>query len=271
MVKLSLITATYNRPEKLKNICLPSLLSQHYQNFEWIVVNDGSNRDTREIVCSLKSDFEIKYIETSHIGFCNARNLGLEQSSGELLGFLDDDNYIYASYVKTMLQHFESDPTISMAMPIQDRRRDVYHDGKLIRRGKDFIGPRLDATNRDFVMGNAMFDSNGFIHKRNKSTKFNENLLILADYEYLLRCFSEFGLGAFSLCHKHLIEYIQTTEGIIGKSSWADWLSELNYIWENRSDYKIFSVVEPDLWLPEKITELKQKVTKKEKLPGFSA
>jgi glycosyltransferase involved in cell wall biosynthesis len=270
-MKLSIITATHRRPEQFKNICLPSILSQRCQSFEWVIVNDGEDPITRKIVQSVDAEVSIQYIETPHRGLCASRNLGLEHASGDLVGFLDDDNYLDEAFVSVMLQHFAENPAIAMGMPIQNRRRDVYKNGRLIRRGRDFFGPKPDATNKDLIMGNALFDSNGFVHKRNDKLKFNERLLVLADYEYLLRCFSEFGLGSFSLCQRHLVEYVQTNEGIIGKSCFKDWLKEAEYIWEHRSHYQIFSTVRPSGWLPEKIADLRERIFYQETIPRFSA
>lgn len=268
-MKVSLITATYKRPDKLQQILLPSILSQTQCDFEWILINDGGDRATQNIITSIDSNIEIQYFNIPHSGLCKARNFGLEKATGELVGFIDDDNSIYANFVEKMILFFQQNPAISMAMPIQDRRRDVYHDGILVKRGRDFISPLPSSTDEDFLTGKALFDSNGFIHKRNKHLRFNEKLLILSDYEYLLRCFSEFGLNSFLIYNEHLVEYIQTNEGIIGKSSYQQWLNETEYIWHNRAEYKIFSAIDPALWMLEKMEYLKIKIKNQEKIPGF--
>ena len=269
-MKFSIITATHLRPEKFKQNCLPSILSQTQKDFEWVIVNDGADGQTRKIVESIDSSLTITYIETPHQGLCRARNLGLEQAAGELVGFLDDDNQFYENYVERMLSHFEKNSQISMAMPIQDRRRDLYESGKLVRKGREFIGPHPEATNEDFVRGKGIFDSNGFVHKSHQKIRFNVELLIFSDFEYLLQCFSEWGLGSLLLLKEHLVRYIQTSEGIIGQSKWKDWLREQEYIWHNRSRYEIFSILDPIDWMPQSIESTRKKVQNHEELPGFS-
>ena len=95
-MKVSIITATYNRPEKLSAIALPSLLNQTDKNFEWVVINDGANPQTREIIHTLSLDFPIVYLEIAHpssgFGLCYARNLGIESATKDLISYLDDDN-----------------------------------------------------------------------------------------------------------------------------------------------------------------------------------
>ncbi|MBW4559446.1 MAG: glycosyltransferase family 2 protein [Trichormus sp. ATA11-4-KO1] len=95
-MKLSLITATHKRPNQLQQILLPSILAQTSHDFEWIVINDGSEQETKEIITSINSNIEIKYWETPHIGLCASRNLGLEKAIGKLVGFIDNElEYIW--------------------------------------------------------------------------------------------------------------------------------------------------------------------------------
>ncbi|MDF5723236.1 MAG: glycosyltransferase family 2 protein [Rhizonema sp. PD37] len=95
-MKLSIITATYNRPEKLNTNAIPSLINQTDDNFEWIAVNDGENPETRKIISNLKTNFSLLYVEIKHLssgfGLYHARNAGLEVATGELITYLDDDN-----------------------------------------------------------------------------------------------------------------------------------------------------------------------------------
>jgi len=52
----SLITATHHRPDKLMQVCLPSVLGQTDQNFEWVIVNDGANVPTRGLVAQIQAE-----------------------------------------------------------------------------------------------------------------------------------------------------------------------------------------------------------------------
>jgi len=80
----------------LNAIALPSLINQTDCNFEWVVVNDGGNPETREIVSNLKTNFSLLCVEIKHsstgFGLSRARNAGLEAASCELITYLDDDN-----------------------------------------------------------------------------------------------------------------------------------------------------------------------------------
>ena len=270
-MRISIITATHRRPEKLKDRCQASIVSQTSTDFEWVVVNDGGDPDTKEVVDATPNRVEVRYFEAPHRGLIASRNLGLEEATGELIAFLDDDNVLYEDFVVTMLRLFRQRPEIVMAVPVRRQRRDVYRDGRRVRTGKQFTRPWPDATNEDFVRGstNAWFDSNGFVHRRSDSIRFNPHTLIMSDYEYLLQCFSAWGLGSLLVCREELVDYVQTNEGIIGRSNWGDWLRDLEYIWDHRREYAILDVVDPEPWLREQVEEAREKSLAGEDLPGF--
>ncbi len=89
-VKVSVIIPTYNRAEYIAD-ALRSALSQHYQDFEIVIVDDGSTDGTRDIVAGF-DDPRIRYLLKDNGGVSSARNLGIRESSGEYLAFLDSDD-----------------------------------------------------------------------------------------------------------------------------------------------------------------------------------
>lgn len=270
-MQLSIITATHNRAKQFQEICLPSLLAQSNQNFEWIIINDGACPKTKAIIHQQQFECSMVYLESSHQGLIKARNKGLSVASAPLISFLDDDNALKPTFIEEVLSFFLENPSIKMCNPIRKQRRDIYKEGIRTKIGKEFFRPALDATNTDFVQNNskAWFDSNGFVHRKNDLLQFNPNTLIMSDYEYLLQCFSLWGLDALAILPKELILYIQTNHGIIGQSNFAEWLKEFEYIHQNQAAYAIFKTVAPEPWLRQEIEALKLKVAQDQTLPGF--
>ena len=270
-MRISIITATYNRPEMLRDRCLRSIVSQTSKDLEWVVVNDGGDQRLKEVVEAAPDRLDVKYFEIPHRGPIAARNRGLDEATGDLIAFLDDDNLLYDTFAERMLRHFEDHPEIMMSVPIRRQRRDVYQDGVRVRKGKTITRPWPDATNEDFVKNsfNAWFDSNGFVHRPNEAIRFNSNVLIMSDYEYLLQCFGLWGLESFLVCHEELVDYVQSSEGIVGQSSWEDSWKEMAFIWDGRSRYTIFDVIDPEPWLREQVEEARSKAVSGEELPGF--
>ena len=91
--KVSIIIPVYNVEKYLKE-CIDSVLSQTYINYEIILIDDGSTDKSSKICDDYSAKFSnitVKHIENA--GLSNARNVGINLSSGEYLMFLDSDDY----------------------------------------------------------------------------------------------------------------------------------------------------------------------------------
>lgn len=106
--KVSILIRTYKRPDVLKRT-LSSLRNQTYKNFEIVVVEDGGNT-AEKIVKNDFFDLNITYYPCKKIGRCAAGNLAMEYCVGDLVCFLDDDDYFYPDYLETMVAQFERNP-----------------------------------------------------------------------------------------------------------------------------------------------------------------
>lgn len=94
MCKISVVVPVYNC-EKTLSKCLSSVLNQTFEDFELIIVNDGSP-DNSDTICGefAEKDKRIKYIRRENGGLAHVRNLGLNEAKGEYLYFVDSDDYI---------------------------------------------------------------------------------------------------------------------------------------------------------------------------------
>lgn len=90
-MKVSVIICGYNC-EKTISKSIQSVLNQSYQNFELIVVDDGSSDNTKKQVLSF-NDQRIKYFFQTNKGIASARSLGLKNVSGQYFIYLDSDDY----------------------------------------------------------------------------------------------------------------------------------------------------------------------------------
>jgi len=86
---ISVVIPTYNRAHCLKD-AIDSVLAQTYQNFEIIVVDDGSTDDTMGKLARYKTD--IRYLYQKNGGASAARNLGINEANGKWIAFLDSDD-----------------------------------------------------------------------------------------------------------------------------------------------------------------------------------
>ncbi|MDR3215710.1 MAG: glycosyltransferase [Bacilli bacterium] len=96
-MKITFIIPIYNGM-KFINKCLDSIINQSYDDWEIIIINDGSTDDSQLIVENyIKShyNYKISLINTENNGHAIARNYGMEQASGEYIWFVDVDDYLY--------------------------------------------------------------------------------------------------------------------------------------------------------------------------------
>ena len=95
MAKVSIVIPTYN-VEKYIDKCLKSLLNQTLQDIEIICVDDCSTDSTVEILNRYKeSDKRVRVIVSDiNQGCSKMRNIGIENSTGEYLGFVDSDDWV---------------------------------------------------------------------------------------------------------------------------------------------------------------------------------
>jgi glycosyltransferase involved in cell wall biosynthesis len=102
MVVISIIIPSYNEEENI-NLCISSLLKQDFEDFEIIIVDDGSKDKTKEIVRKfIKKSKKIKLIEGEHKGPGFSRNLGAKKAHGKILVFVDSDMAFDKSFIKNL-------------------------------------------------------------------------------------------------------------------------------------------------------------------------
>ncbi len=107
-MKLSIIVPVYNIAQYL-NDCVQSVLAQSFQDWELVLVNDGST-DQSPVLCEewTKKDERIRVVHKTNGGLSDARNAGLLEVKGEYIHFLDGDDY-YASdnVLQTLVEQVE--------------------------------------------------------------------------------------------------------------------------------------------------------------------
>lgn len=96
----SVVISVYNKADYIENT-LKSVVNQSFDDFEVIVVNDGSSDNSLEIINSINDD-RISVITTENLGASMARNKGIEESNSDFIALLDGDDYWDKDYLKTI-------------------------------------------------------------------------------------------------------------------------------------------------------------------------
>lgn len=109
--KFTVFTPTFNRARTLGHV-YESLKAQTFHNFEWLIVDDGSTDNTRELLAQWrqKSDFPIRYVYQENSGKHVAFNLAAREAQGELFLVLDSDDTCVPEALARFKFHWDSIP-----------------------------------------------------------------------------------------------------------------------------------------------------------------
>ncbi len=109
---VSVVLPTRDRTELLTH-AISSVVAQRYENWELLVVDDGGSEDSRAVV-EASADPRIRWSRIEASGVCGARNHGLEMARGELVAYLDDDNFMAPGWLYALVWAFEQRPEINV-------------------------------------------------------------------------------------------------------------------------------------------------------------
>jgi glycosyltransferase involved in cell wall biosynthesis len=96
----SVVICTYNRAAVLPR-AIDAVLAQTFGDFELVVVDDGSTDATADVVASVP-DPRVRYVHQANTGLGGARNVGVDNSSGDYVVFLDDDDVALPGWLQSL-------------------------------------------------------------------------------------------------------------------------------------------------------------------------
>lgn len=115
--KISIIVPVY-KVEKYLHRCIDSILSQSFTDFELILVDDGSPDNCGKICDEYaQKDSRVRVFHKSNGGVSSARNLGLDNATGEWIAFIDSDDYVDVDYLAELIsytQKYETDYVVTL-------------------------------------------------------------------------------------------------------------------------------------------------------------
>ncbi|MFP3904714.1 MAG: glycosyltransferase family A protein, partial [Armatimonadota bacterium] len=107
----TVFTPTYNRAHTLPKL-FSSLQEQTFEDFEWVIVDDGSTDNTEDVVQQWQddSDFPIRYFRQENSGKPAATNRGVRQAAGELFLDIDSDDHLLPEALEILFEHWQKIP-----------------------------------------------------------------------------------------------------------------------------------------------------------------
>jgi glycosyltransferase involved in cell wall biosynthesis len=197
---VSVITATYNYGRFLAG-ALDSVLRQTFQDFEVVVVDDGSTDDTPAVVRRYLADPRVSYQRTDHVGQPAAKNAGIRLARAPLLAFLDADDLWLPGKLERQVALFRRRPRLGVAYT---RRLLMDEDGYDL----EYPQPPLfrGRVLAELVRGNFVCFSSCMVRRRvlDRVGVFDEALPLAIDYDLWLRIARRY---AFDYVDAPLVRY----------------------------------------------------------------
>ncbi|MBI4341880.1 MAG: glycosyltransferase [Candidatus Omnitrophica bacterium] len=201
MPAVTVITATYNRATLLPR-AIESVLAQTYQDWELIIVDDGSTDGTPEVgAAAQQRDRRIRMVRGSHRGLAAARNTGLAHAQGRYVAFLDDDDIVLPGKLAHQVQVLEHRPELGFIYSL------VRHEDT---QGRTFNVPREPGRAfNDLFQGQAPY-VHGVLVRRSaieRAGGFRDHLPFCEDYDLWLRIAAaapfDYTREVVAICYRH--------------------------------------------------------------------
>lgn len=129
--RISVVLPVYNGRRYLRE-AVDSVLAQALAPSELVIVDDGSSDGSTELLAGTEAPFPIRILRQENAGQSAARNLGIRESSGDLIAFLDQDDRWYPDHLAALSKALQRGPTIAWAYSDFD---EIDGEGHLVTRG----------------------------------------------------------------------------------------------------------------------------------------
>jgi len=152
--KVAVVISIYRKQDFIKN-CLDSLLNQNYDNYDIIVINDGSEDDTNDIIFKqYKDNHKITFYDNKrNKGATYSRNFGMKNSEADIIAYMDTDCIAEKNWLEELIKPFFLDDKIAVVGGrISDPPKPNYW--QLVMAGIYFLSNDSGYTNKSMIAAN---------------------------------------------------------------------------------------------------------------------
>lgn len=180
-MKISIITPAYNAGKTI-NKTIESIIAQNYQDLEYIIIDNLSSDNTKDIISKHQDRLKINFVSEKDNGIYDAMNKGLRIATGEVVGILNADDFYDSKRVLEIVAKSFEDPSVDI----------VYGDVKYFSKDENKIKRYWKGGGfNDEKINNGWTIPHPTLFVRRKIYEeygfFNTTLKIAADYEFILR------------------------------------------------------------------------------------
>ena len=205
--KISLVTVCKNS-EKYIERTIRSIIDQNYENLEYIIIDGGSTDGTLDIINSYRNNIS-KLISEKDKGIYDAFNKGLKNYTGDIIGFVNSDDYLLENALDTISKYYQNYPNVDFFFGSVKKHWGILHGYKP---WKIF-----------YTWGFYSSHSTGFYIKKEAAQKvgfYNLDYKYSADYDYFYR-----------MIVKHKLKGIATKKNeVLGVFSRGGFSSKIDFL-----------------------------------------
>lgn len=220
--EISIIVPVYNGEKYVRN-CIDMLLAQEGDNFEIIIINDGSTDNTEQEVLSFLPNEKLVYFKQENQGVSAARNKGLDICRGDWIVFVDVDDEVLPGYIKNINKETKENPDVDIFIYARYMCRDPDYE-KILVKSEDIFSTILGCDKipdeKDYLLVSVW--SKVFRREivKNSNIYFNTQLSVHEDAMFM---FHTLGLCKnVMLIHCGFYRYVQNDDSVVhsgGKES----------------------------------------------------
>ena len=213
---VSIIVPIYNG-ERYLNRCVDSICNQTYKNLEILLVNDGSKDNSLKICKEYETkDSRIVVINKENSGVSDSRNMGIDNSNGHYIMFVDCDDYMEPNMVEEMLYSLvENKVDVVRCKAIIQNKDDFVQNEELHGLENNIIKKEhFDSIVQEFfnIRGGLGCYIWALIIKKEHVLKFKTELFFREDTDYYIRLLNE--IDSIYFLDKTLYNYVYNTSSV---------------------------------------------------------
>ena len=203
--RISVIIPTFNHARFIGQ-CIEGVLNQGHDSLEILVVDDGSTDSTKKVVAGFGD--RIRYSYQKNQGQATARAFGIEQTTGELVGLLDSDDYWSDQFLSALLPMFQH-PEVAIAFSNHDRVNAVGEafEPNVFKNERPWLSPYIDPNSKNgwtildqtqarrlyfshfpHTPSGALFRRSHLKHLPDKRLRRGDDFLFFMDYVIASKC-----------------------------------------------------------------------------------
>lgn len=199
MQNVSVVLTCYNGARWISG-AIESILAQTYEDFELLVIDDGSKDNSKDMVASYLCDERVRYIYQENRGFSAAVNKGIKESSGDLIGFIGQDDLWMPDKLELQLKYLREHKDVDL---VHSNYCSIDSEGRIVG-VRDVKVPSFSSRKKvieHLLLNNFIGFETALVKRKcfDEVGFFDERMVGYSDHDMWLRVAGNFNIGYLDL------------------------------------------------------------------------